>query len=82
MKRTTILADESTLLEIKQLAEEQEQSVSDVIREALSEYVATRRKPERGHISFIGAGRSGRTDISERAEEILQDAVKPHEGWE
>lgn len=81
MKRTTIVADEGLLLEIKQLAEEQDHSVSDVIQEALREYVKSRRSPKRGKISFVAAGQSQHTDISERAEEILESDAERSRGW-
>ncbi len=75
MKRTTIVAHQGLLLEIKQLAEEQEQSVSDVIQEALRAYVKSRRRAKRGKISFLSAGQSGHADVSERAVEILEPDV-------
>lgn len=81
MKRTTIIADEGLLLEIKQLAEEQEHSVSDVIQEALREYVKSRRRARRGRISFAGAGHSGHADVSETAEEILESGADRGRGW-
>ncbi len=72
MKRTTIVADEGLLLEIKQLAEEEDHSVSDVIQEALRQYVRTKRRTKRSKISFVAAGQSGHADVSERVEEILE----------
>ena len=81
MKRTTIVADEELLLEIKRLAEEQHHRVSDVVHDALREYVSSRRGAKRGKISFAGAGRSGHTDISERAEDILESDVDRGGGW-
>lgn len=81
MKRTTIVADEGLLLEIKQLAEEQEHSVSDVIQEALRAYVKSRRGAKRGRISFAAAGQSGHADVSERAEEILESDADRRRGW-
>ncbi|MCL5962312.1 MAG: ribbon-helix-helix protein, CopG family [Chloroflexi bacterium] len=80
MKRTTIVADEGLLLEIRQLAEDQNHSVSDVIQEALREYLKNRRA-KRGKISFIAVGNSGRSDVSERAEEILQADANREKGW-
>lgn len=81
MKRTTIVADEGLLLEIKQLAEEENHSVSEVIQEALREYVASRRQARRGMISFLASGKSGCTDVSEKAEEILEADADRREGW-
>lgn len=81
MKRTTIVAEEGLLLEVKQVAYEQGRSVSDVVQEALAEYVKSRRHAKRGKISFIGAGHSGQSDISEKAEDILESDTKRNGGW-
>lgn len=81
MKRTTIVADEELLLEVKQIASEEDQSVSEVIQEALREYVKSKRQSKRGRISFVGAGRSNRADISEKAEEILAEDIRRTGGW-
>ncbi len=81
MKRTTIQMDEALLLEIKQLAEENETTMSEMIREALREYVEAHRKA-RPPLSFIGASRSGRDDVSSNAEAILSAEAKRETGWE
>lgn len=70
MKRTTIFADEELLNGLKHIADEEGISVAEAIRQALDRFVAQRQKP-RKKISFIGIGRSGRKDISERCEELL-----------
>jgi len=80
MKRTTILADDELLLEVKKLAEEANKTTTAVIHEALAEYVA-RHRPRRKSISFIGLGHSGHTDTSERAEDILAAEIDPATGW-
>lgn len=80
MKRTTILADESLLLEIKQLGDEMGKGFSEIVREALEDYVRVHRK-KRKPISFIGLGRSGHSDVSSRAEEILEEDVDSKVGW-
>jgi hypothetical protein len=73
MIRTTVYLDEETALALRQLAEAQNRSQAELIREALAAYTrqAARPKPR-----AIGIGRSGRSDVSERAEEILTDAVR------
>lgn len=81
MKRTTIVAEEGLLLEIKQIADEENHSLSDVIQDALREYVRSKRQAKRGTISFVGAGRSDRTDISEKAEDILDMDIHQNGGW-
>ena len=70
MKRTTIFADEELLSNLKHLADEEGISVAEAIRRALNTFVAQRRKPGK-RISFLGIGRSGRKDVSERCEELL-----------
>ena len=73
MKRTTILADESVLLELKHLAKQEDRPVSELVREALANYCAQPR-PQR-KLGFVGAGRSGRKDVSGRDEEILHKGL-------
>ncbi len=79
MKRTTILADNDLMLEIKYLAAQQGKTVTAVVQEALAEYVAAHRQPRR--ISIIGIGESEEDDISERVEEILRAEIDPIYGW-
>lgn len=70
MKRTTIFADEGLLSEIRGLSAEENRSFADVVREAMEEYVARRRRAGR-RLTFEGIGRSGRGDIAETHERIL-----------
>jgi len=85
MKRTTIMADENTLLELKAIAQRQGKSTSQIIREALAEYVVAHRTEGRHKnplLALIGLGESsGETDVSERAEEILAAEIDPIQGW-
>lgn len=70
MQRTTIFADEYLLREIKDLAKMEKRSVADLIREALIQYVNTRKKPA-VRMSFIAIGNSGRHDLAEKHEDLL-----------
>ena len=70
MKRTTIFADDTLLDEFKYLANQEERSVAELIREAMNQYVEQKRKPA-PQLSIIGFGSSGRSDIAERCEELL-----------
>ena len=85
MKRTTIMADEDTLLELKAIAQRENKSTSQVIREALAKYVVTHRAEGRYKnplLALVGLGESdGETDVSERAEEILAAEIDPIRGW-
>ena len=80
MKRTTIQAEEGLLLELEQLAYRQGTSTSKVVREALAEYVV-RHREETKLPSFSAVASSGRRDVSERAEEILEEDVERSSGW-
>lgn len=74
MKRTTIVADEALLLELKYRAKREGKTVSELIRKALDDYL--RRSERRKTLSFVAAGRSGRNDISEKSEEILEQGFE------
>jgi predicted transcriptional regulator len=87
MKRTTIVADEEVMLEIQSIAQRENRSTSNVIREALATYVhryhSRTTKPENPllAIAALGQNRTGETDVSERVEEILADEIDPKFGW-
>ena len=75
MLRTTVYLDEETALTIRRLADTQKRSQADIIRTALHNYLKqTGQQSSRPSPVGIGAYRSGRTDLSERAEELLRDA--------
>lgn len=84
MKRTTIMADEDTLLELKAIAQRQGKSTSQVIREALVKYVVAHRA-EKQHknplLALVGLFDGGPGDTSERIEEILEEEIDPISGW-
>jgi predicted transcriptional regulator len=77
MKRTTIFVPEALERELQLYAARQRRPVASVVREALAEYVVSRR-PASALPSFTAVGASGRTDVSERHEEMLWSA--PHRG--
>jgi len=70
MKRTTVFADEDLINEIKEISEEENRSMAEIIREAMVNYIKQKRQKRKG-LSFIGIGKSGRKDIAERHEELL-----------
>lgn len=70
MKRTTIFADKKLLNDLKRIADEEGISTAESIRQALERFV-TQRQKSRKELSFVGIGRSGRKDVSERFEELL-----------
>lgn len=73
MVKTTVYLDETIALRIRQLAKTKGRSQAEVIRDALETYT---RDVERPRPKGIGAYSSGRSDVSERAEEILREAAR------
>jgi hypothetical protein len=73
MVKTTVSLDEQVALKLRQIARMEHRSQAEVIRAALSAYA---RKAERPRPKGIGKSRSGRSDVSERAEEILRRAAR------
>lgn len=71
MRRTTIkLPDELDAL-LRHKAERRGVTISRITREAIKSYLEGGRR----RLGAAGAGRSGRTDISERIEEILAEGA-------
>lgn len=70
MKRTTIFTEEDVFANIKRIAQEEGRTISEVIRQALEKFINDKYTTKK-NISFIGIGKSGRNDISEKHEELL-----------
>ncbi len=70
MKRTTIFIDEGLLEEIRAISEEEGKNMSESIREAMKNYVRSKRRKKR-RLSFVGVGSSGKQGIASRHEELL-----------
>lgn len=86
MKRTTIMVDEKLLYDLQQIAQQQGESTSGVIREALASYVARRHElepPENPLLAMIGLGSSDKAmDLADGGdEELLKRGVDPIYGW-
>ncbi len=77
MLRTTVFLDEETALGIRQLAEIEKRSQAEIMRDALQKHVrrALSETPKL-EIPGLGAFSSGRSDVSERAEELLWEEAK------
>ncbi|HSL82169.1 MAG TPA: ribbon-helix-helix protein, CopG family [Thermoanaerobaculia bacterium] len=73
MVKTTVYLDETIALKVRQIARTVGRSQAEVIRAALETYT---REAERPRPKGIGAYRSGRSDVSEKAEEILRRAAR------
>ena len=70
MRRTTILLSEDLADQLEYERRRRNQSTAAIVREALTEYLAggtSSPKP----LAFVGLGRSGYRDTSEKVEEIL-----------
>lgn len=72
MIKTTVYIEESTDRSLKQMAQSQGRSQAELIREALTTYAAQASVPRP---KGIGAYSSGRSDVSERAEDLLREAA-------
>jgi predicted transcriptional regulator len=73
--RTTVYLDRADYGRLKVLARARRCPPAALIREAVAEYV--RRHGGRRVPKSVGAGRSGRGDLSERAEELLAGMGRP-----
>jgi hypothetical protein len=73
MVKTTLYLEETTAHVLEELASEEGRSQGDVIREALLAYKGRQARPvPKG----VGEYRSGRSDISEHADELLRQAAR------
>jgi plasmid stability protein len=69
MRRTTVKISDELDARLRHEAAREGKTISDVTRAALEAYLGS---GGRRRLSAAGAGRSGRSDVSERIEEILQ----------
>lgn len=67
--KTTVYLSAADYRRIKAMARQQKRNAADLVREAVAEY-ARRGGPRLP--KSLGAGHSGRSDLSERAEDLLQ----------
>lgn len=70
LTKTTLYLPEADYRRLKALAQREGRATAELVREAVAEY-ARRRGAARLPRS-LGAGRSGRGDLSERAESLLE----------
>jgi predicted transcriptional regulator len=71
MKRTTVLLDETTAPRLEQQARQRRQPKTVLIREALDQYLDRGPQDRLPRLAFVAAGRSGRSDVAERHDELL-----------
>jgi predicted transcriptional regulator len=75
MKRTTVKIPDALDARLRHEAGRRNLTISDVSREALEAYLGA--TGGRRRLNAAAAGRSGRSDVSERIEEILAAEVGP-----
>jgi predicted transcriptional regulator len=68
--KTTVYLSAGDYRRLKALARATNRSAAELVREAVAEYA--RRHARRVRPKSLGAGRSGRGDVAERAEELLR----------
>ena len=74
MQKTTVYMDEEMYRRLKQIARARRQPPAAMVREAVAEYTvrhARRRRPR-----SVGAFKSGRRDLGQRAESLLDGLGK------
>lgn len=69
-KRTTVYLDEAGYERLKTIARREGRAPAELVREAVAEYVE--RHGARGTPRSIGAGHSGRGDLSARTDALLR----------
>lgn len=67
--KTTIYLDASDYRRLQAIAHAEGRPAAELVREAVAAYVS--RRPPGARPASLGAGHSGRGDLSERAEELL-----------
>lgn len=73
MRKFAVYLDEASLRDLQRLSAERKCTRAAIVREAIGAYLRRcRRPPAKG----IGMYSSGRSDISERAEELLWHAAR------
>lgn len=70
MAKTTVYLDSEDYRRIKLLARRQGRPAAELVREAVAEYA--RRHAPATEPRSVGAGRSRRRDVAERAESLLE----------
>ncbi len=76
MIRTTVYVDKDIAIALRHRAAVEGRSQAELIREALRRYIEEVEQSERPPITGIGRHRSGRTDVSDRANELLRQAAR------
>jgi Arc/MetJ-type ribon-helix-helix transcriptional regulator len=76
VKRTTVKLPEDVDREVRDEATRRGLTLSEWTREAIEAHLPRQRGGRR--LRALAAGRSGRSDVSSRIDEILADGLRPH----
>lgn len=68
-QKTTVYLDPDDYRRLKALARAQGRAPAELVREAVARYTASEAPPRKAR--SVAAGASGRSDLSERAEDLL-----------
>jgi predicted transcriptional regulator len=71
MKRTTVFMEPQLERELQALARRDGRPMAALVREAVAQYVAAARPSRSAGPGFVAVGRSGRSDVAEKHEELL-----------
>ena len=74
MLRTTVYLEKEIALALRRLADATKRPQAEIIRDALRKYMS--RYQRGAAIPGVGAYRSGRSDVSRKAEQLLRKAVR------
>jgi predicted DNA-binding protein len=74
MKRTTVKLPDDLDVRLRLEAKRRDMTISELTREAIEAHLGTNGERR---LLAAGAGRSGRSDLSERIEEILREEWHP-----
>jgi predicted transcriptional regulator len=69
LAKTTVYVAEGDYRRLKAIAREQNRTTAELVRDAIAQYA--RRHGRSARPRTVGLARSGRGDLSERAEELL-----------
>ncbi len=75
MKRTTVKISDSLDLRLRREAERRQTTISELTREALELHLAPPGELGRRRLAGAGGFESGRSDVSERIEDILREEL-------
>jgi hypothetical protein len=76
----TLEIEEKFWNELNEIAQIENTTTENLAQKALMDYLHNKHLPTKKY-SFIGIGRSGRSDISTKADEILNKGINKREGW-